>query len=292
MSCTLYSFPLAFNPQKALMACEEKNLISDGIVTVKLMGLFNGESLSPSFMNVNPNSTVPTLVIKHALLVPQTPLYRSEVLNQTSDILEYIDFLGGEPIGGGAVDRALAAELVETLHAWDGNLFALANLPRGARKVLEVLELYRTRVAQAQLERAEAAGRIGLAQKYRAKLASMASAAAEGRDGAAIQRNRQELEKLLDRAERLLEKSGFLAGPAFSMADVVMAAIIFRIETFGQADAYLRPRPRLGRYFSERIRPRPSYAKVMGAASSKLRQVALMLPGLVSAVVAGVTGRY
>ena len=39
----------------------------------------------------------------------------------------------------------------------------------------------------------------------------------------------------------------FLAGPAYSMADVVMTAILFRLGTVGQTKEYLQPRPKVRR---------------------------------------------
>lgn len=157
----LYSFPIAFNPAKALLAIEEKGLKDVEIVNVNL---FNGQSvqvcpchalwlaaywslvktllgccaaagsfyalfllcstLQPWFMRINPNSTTPVLVAG------------GKTLNQTREILRYFDESVGQPLGGDKVDRALVNELVDTLHAWDGNLYAMANVPGGAQAEL------------------------------------------------------------------------------------------------------------------------------------------------------------
>ena len=57
----------------------------------------------------------------------------------------------------------------------------------------------------------------------------------------------------------LLPPCSFLAGPAYSMADVVMTAILFRLGTVGQTKEYLQPRPKVGRGLTK-IKPkeRPS----------------------------------
>lgn len=72
-------------------------------------------------MRINPNSTTPVLVAG------------GKTFNQTRDILRYFDESIGQPLGGDKVDRALVNELVDTLHAWDGNLYAMANVPEGAQ---------------------------------------------------------------------------------------------------------------------------------------------------------------
>ena len=56
---TLYSYLLAFNPQKVLLAIAETGFEC----RVQQVNLFNGESLRPWFMRINPNSTVPVLVV-------------------------------------------------------------------------------------------------------------------------------------------------------------------------------------------------------------------------------------
>ena len=56
---TLYSYLLAFNPQKVLLAIAETGFEC----RVQQVNLFNGDSLRPWFMRINPNSTVPVLVV-------------------------------------------------------------------------------------------------------------------------------------------------------------------------------------------------------------------------------------
>lgn len=120
---TLYSYPLAFNPQKVLLALEEKKLKD---VSIRNVNLFNGESLQPWFMRINPASTVPVLV---------TPGEngQSKTLNQTIDILKHFNSQGDGPLGGNQVDQAFVNELVDALHGWDGNLYATANISGGGR---------------------------------------------------------------------------------------------------------------------------------------------------------------
>ena len=57
---TLYSYPLAFQPGKVLLALAELGRTD---VLVKNIDLFDGSSLRPGFMRINPSSTVPVLVV-------------------------------------------------------------------------------------------------------------------------------------------------------------------------------------------------------------------------------------
>lgn len=277
---TLYSYPLAFNPQKARLAIVEKGVAG---LAVQNVNLFNGESLKPWFMKINPGSTVPVLAVGAGS--------EQRVIRETMDILKYVDELGDGPLGGDKVDRALVNDLVSKLHGWDGNLYAMANVDPSAKGVLATLSTFRTRVAQAQKAKAEKAGDAELASQYNAKVASIAKSSAELQDPALIETNRKELVQLLDEAEKLLEKSKFLAGPAYSMADVVMSTILFRIGTVNQTKLMLEPRPKLSTYYKE-IKTRPSFPIVFGPAISTWGQVSNIVPALFKAKLANLTGWY
>ena len=56
-------------------------------------------------------------------------------LTETIDILRWVDKQGDGPLGGANVDRQLVDELVNALHAWDGNLFFVSNLPPSKQDV-------------------------------------------------------------------------------------------------------------------------------------------------------------
>jgi ganglioside-induced differentiation-associated protein 1 len=53
-----YTYPLAYNPQKAKLALVEKGLEHKD----EFINLFSGQSLSPEYLKINANGTVPTLV--------------------------------------------------------------------------------------------------------------------------------------------------------------------------------------------------------------------------------------
>lgn len=279
---TFYTFPLAYNPGKLALLIEEKGLFESGAVVKKNVNLFNGESLSPWFMRISPGSTVPALVLGDGA--------HAEVLTQTIDQLRYVDDkCGSGPLGGEAVDRKLVSELTDALHAWDGNIFAFANLDKGTSGILSGLEDFRKKVAACQQKKAEAAGDAELAQIYGDKLESMKKSAAHNKDPEAVATNRKELAAMLDRCEGLLEKSKYLAGPEFSVADVLLASVLHRLGTVKQTSEFLKPRPRLSRYFDEQIKTRPSWTK---AFPSPLASVSIMLPTIMKVKFCTLTGWY
>lgn len=72
---------------------------------------------------------------------------------------------------------------------------------------------------------------------------------AEGKDAAAAEANRKQLISLLDEAEVQLGKTPFLAGNAYSVADVLFTPILFRLGMAGKTGHYLKPRPNVSQYF-------------------------------------------
>jgi len=85
----------------------------------KKIDLFNGESLEPWYLKINPQASAPSLVVGN------------EKITQSVEIIRWAD-RQGEPLGGDSVDRAFVNEWLNKVDAWDGNLFAAANTPAGA----------------------------------------------------------------------------------------------------------------------------------------------------------------
>lgn len=266
----LYSFPLAYNPAKARLAMVEKGVAA----TVKNVHLFNGESLSPSYMKINPNASAPTLVAG------------DKVITESADIVRYFDSLGDGPLGGAAVDKALVSEWIKEADMFDGNLFFAAFGPDSISKVLGPLQQYKMKVAEAEAQR-----HPELADAYNKKIQSMKAAGAESSDAAKVEANQQVLLGLLDKAETQLGKTKFLAGDAYSMADVVMTPALFRIHTVKKDTELIGPRPKVGEWYG-RVKQRPSFKEVFGPAESPLTAAKLLVPSLIKAKLANLFGRY
>ena len=74
-------------------------------------------------------------------------------------------------------------------------------------------------------------------------------AEAQGQDSAAADANRQQLVGLLDEAEQQLSKTAFLAGSAYSVADVMFTPVLFRLGMAGKTGFYLKARPHVSQYY-------------------------------------------
>lgn len=271
MAYTLFTYPLAYNPMKARLALAEKGLP----VKLELVDLFNGASLAPGFIRTNPAGTVPVL---------KTPDGRT--ITDSRAIVEYVNALEPGPLGGSEADQTLAAAWVGKLCAWDGNLFLAGASDPGAASLLGKLSDFKIKFAEAR-----ARENPDLADTYRRKVEGIRAAGAEAGDAAAVAANVKQLESLLDEAEVQLGKTTWLAGPAYSIADVCFTPLLFRLGMASQTSRFLGPRPAVSAYY-RRAKERPSFEPAFGAASSKLTLARLLVPALLRAQFAALTGWY
>lgn len=242
----LYDYPLAFNPQKARLIFAEKQLPYEKVV----IDLFNGESLNPAFMKINPKSTLPVLIDN------------GKVITESRQILEYVDGLGGGPLGANSIDRQLVEQWLDKIDAWDGNLYAEANADATAQKIFRTIGKYRIKYAEARQRKNPDLGEV-----YAEKIAAMKRASQNAADPSKVEANQKQLATLLDDAEKQLTSTKFLAGDAYSVADVIMTPVLKRLGLAKQEEQYLSPRPKLQQYFAE-LKQRPSHAEVYGKLST------------------------
>jgi len=270
MAPILYTYPLAYAPGKTVLALAEKGVA----FTPQTIDLFNGQSLSPEYLKLNPHGTVPTLKDGDTL-VPES-----------KEIVEHVNNKDGKPLGGDKVDQTLAAAWADKIHAWDGNLFVAGNGDPGTAKVLQGLQDYKIKYAEARAKQ-----HPELAQVYAEKIEGMKKAGAEGADKAKVAANLSQLTSILDDAEQQLAQSPYLAGEEYSIADVMFTPMLFRLGVVGKTGEYLKPRPKVSDYFN-RVKTRPSFRQAFGAAENKLTAAKLLLPALVKSKFAHLTGWY
>lgn len=67
---------------------------------------------------------------------------------------------------------------------------------------------------------------------------------------AAVAANEKVLVGILDEAEQQLSKTQYLAGGAYSIADVTFTPLLFRLGMGGKTDYYLHPRPNVSDYYN------------------------------------------
>jgi ganglioside-induced differentiation-associated protein 1 len=196
----------------------------------------------PDYVRLNPNMTVPTLVLP------------DRVLDQSRDIATYALGVDEATLGGDTrawLDLHYGYPIEELTF---GGL--LARNPLARIMIPRRLESIRRRL----LDRA--AGNPDLAKVYEARAAVFAGRI-RAFDPAAVMRlsetRRAEALGFMDRLEQTLaDGRGVLVPPAYGAADVVWTIFLARMEFVGMA-AELQKRPALARYWRA-MQARPSFA--------------------------------
>lgn len=233
-----YYYPLAFNPQKARMALEEKGLRYE----IRIVDAIDGGNLTADYLRINPNATVPTL---------QTG--PKDFITDSNDILKWID-TQGEPLGGALVNRALVDKWYKFVSdEWDANLYAFTAVPGPGKFVSD----FKVKVARAQQRRYPE-----LAELYQKRIDMFSKYGREMGDEGVKRGLEAKLAAALDDAEAQLKSSQFVAGDAFSMADVILVTVLARVDNLGRQEAYSK-RPAVVRYFDE-AKKRNSYKVAIG----------------------------
>lgn len=266
-SAILYSYPLAFNPAKSKLALEEKGIK----YTEKKIDLFNGQSLEPWYLKINPAGSSPTLVVG------------DEKITESADIIRWAD-KQGSPLGGDSVDRAAVEEWLQKVDPWDGNLFTAVN--SGAAGVIKLTIQYKIKVAEANAKR-----HPDLAELYKQKVTKLEGALAEPNDKAAVDKNQKQLISLLDEAEASLASKKFIAGDEYTAADAIFTPVLYRIYNCSKEKEFIDPRPNVKRYYGE-VKKRPSYKKVFSVSDSGLGTASTVLPALGKIYFSKLTKKY
>ncbi|KAJ3071379.1 Ganglioside induced differentiation associated protein [Quaeritorhiza haematococci] len=262
---THYDNPVAFHCIKTRLALVEKGV---EFKTYNI-DILNGQSLEPWFLKINPNATVPVL----------TDSDNGKVINESQEILEYVDSLGDGPLGGPNTDRALVSEWVGRLCSWDGNLYGLGTSTGGSIKKFFLKDFNDFKIKFSEARMAE---NPDLVDAYRRKIESLSVLLDDSEDPAKVEANNKELMELFDDAETQLRKTKWLAGDEYTMADVVMTCILWKSLNGGTSSEYLKPRQRLREYF-EAVQKRPSWKVAVEISGRATNFIAWSLPGLAKA---------
>ncbi|KAG0622458.1 hypothetical protein M758_3G098700 [Ceratodon purpureus] len=262
-----YNYPLAFNPAKAKLALEEKGLK----YTEKQIDLFNGQSLEPWYMRLNPHGWSPTLVTG------------KEILTESLDIIRWVDRQGSS-LGGNTANKTFVSEWLSKVDAWDGNLFAMSNSNAGG--MFKYVTKFKIKVAQSHATR-----NVDMSDLYMKKIANMNKVLEEVDDAAVVEANKMQLVALLDEAEMRLGKSRYLAGNQYTIADVIFTPVVYRLFSTKKDQQYLTTRSNIRQYYEE-LKQRPSYNKVFHVSDSSLSAASLILPTLIKIFFINLIKRY
>lgn len=161
-----------------------------------------------------------------------------------------------EVTSGGETTACRDGEVIDwmrKIQEWKSKEFTLSHVP----------EEYRERVSKflRRVIIARMAESPDLASSYHRKLREAYETEESLRDGGAGPAER--LVGLLDEVEARLDRTAFLAGEDFTMADVMLVPLLARLALLNLEDEYIRTRPNLAEYWLL-VRHRPSYKKVIG----------------------------
>ncbi|KAJ3301607.1 Ganglioside induced differentiation associated protein [Kappamyces sp. JEL0829] len=261
----LYDHLLAFFPARARLAMMEKGFPYQSI----LVDIFNGQSLSPEFVALNPEATLPVLV------------HGDKLFTQSTDIILYLDSLDGKRLGQGEVDMARVDEWVSFLRSWDGNLYMLSHSPETLKSIMGAFNNYKVKYCEARAKE-----HPDLAPHYKRKVEKMTHEPSQ----AEMQANQMEIESILSRSETTLISQPYLAGQAYSLADLLLTTILVRLHAAGTLKKELASRPSVSEWYS-RMKARPSFKKTFEAAFVQKVPGTAILPAVPKLIYTSLTGR-
>jgi len=226
----LYHNDMAVCAAKVRMALAEKGLQWTG----HHLDLSKGETRSPEYLKLNPNGVVPTL------------LDGGRVLVESTVICEYIeDKWGGVALrpahpAARAAMRLWTKQLDEGVHAATGAItYCISFREAHVNKSPEELEAFLARMpTQEQRDRVGAAIRLGM-------------------DAPQFTAGVRRFVKLFSDMAQALAHGPWLAGEAFSLADIGYAPYVARLEHLGLG--WLAGRDARVADWAARVKARPSY---------------------------------
>ena len=232
----LYHATASTCSQKVRLALAEKGLAWEG----HALNLRAFDQLKPEFLALNPKGMVPVLV------------HEGQVLTESMVINEYLDeaFPAVPLRPADALGRARVREW--TLY--------IATEPTWAIKAPSYQKNLRPALqgTKSEAEFAEIAAKMPdqeNAQRW-------VIAATRGFTDAELDTELARLAQTLDRMQAALETSAWLAGDAYTLADVDMAPFVHRLAAIGQG-AMIETRPRVADWYA-RISARPAFKTAFG----------------------------
>ncbi len=216
---------------KVRLALAEKGLAYDG----EVLDLQRGDQHRPDYAKLNPNEVVPTLV------------HDGKVVIESTLIIEYLDEAFPAPPLMPAAPYARAGarlfmkKIDDYLHAACSTItFATANRRVLIKKTLDELAAHLAKIPNPDYRERQ---RLAIAQGLAAPHVAQALRA---------------YDKYIADMETALAERVYLAGDAYTLADVAATPYIFRAEVLGLDGLWRERRPKVAAWY-DRIRSRPSF---------------------------------
>ncbi len=232
----LYHIPPSFYSQIVRLSLAEKGIDYDSVYVIP--GPPSFETYAPWYMRLNPGGTAPTLVDDGRVLSDSLEiLTHLEARFPTAGVAESIADTGEI---GRWVDRLYAVPVRELTYGSPA-LVKLGTFINGKRiKSLKQLQ----------------AKNPDLSEIYAAKIADIEMFSANANNDEHMQRIRATLDSVLNQLDYALTVRRFVAGEAYSMADLVWTVGVARFIMFGM-DPFGN-RPALAEWYG-RMKARPSF---------------------------------
>lgn len=242
---TLYHFPTSLYSQQVRLALAEKGVEWDG-KTINIGPAH--EHLEPWYAKINPRLVVPTLAVD------------GTIVTNTTQIIQYIDdhFHGPAlmPADPQAASRALT---------WMEREAALPMRELGyarTKGITRWAQRWSLRQRRKQLQKLRTRN-PELEPVYAAKLEDLAALEQAIASRAAMSELVDQVEILLDELEVTLGEHEWVAGPDYSLADLVWTAVLAKLEHIGFARSLREHRrPRVHHWYT-RLRERPSWGSMI-----------------------------
>jgi glutathione S-transferase len=229
----LYHVPQSSASRRVRLCLEEKGIAYEG----RLVNMTKLEHHSPEYLKINPLGVVPTMI------------HDGRPLHESGTICEYLDELYPDPPlrPSAPYERAIMRNWVRRLDELIGNLI-IFNWRHNLAKVA-------SRWSDEEL--AENLKHVPSKDRQQAWLRAARQPYTEEELGEA----RGKLVGLLDEIETALTPCGWLAGEAYSIADIAAAPFMIRIEEEIAPDQMTREaHPRVADWWAA-IKARPAYGR-------------------------------
>ncbi len=240
----LYAFPPSHCSQKVRLALAEKGVTyTDHFVDIEM----RLQNYQPWYMKLNPKGVVPTLV------------HGDRVVTDSAQIIRYIDqaFEGPHLVPESPVERDCMEQWIDEQDRLRIRELTFGNMKGVMGFALRKISLP---LRKARLKRLQGAN-PDLADLYEAKIEDLGRWRESIASRSEIAEIRSDLERVLERVDAQLGKTRYLAGDAYSLADVAWTCILARLTMLGlAASLWGGDRLPLLRAYYENLRLRPSFA--------------------------------